>query len=150
MQILFSLNAVAIAIKVRRLHWIWNCSNSHHSWWKRPFPLKRIKVESSLLQAALSKAKLFVDCRDEDQLVSLDLILPLFLFPTPQFFIASGSGFFFILQPRACVCIRQVPRHLCLRYQICKVERSQTTKLDAKVFSTKLDASENCFNLQFS
>lgn len=70
--------------------------------------------------------------------------------PFSMFFIASGSGFWFVLQPRACVCIRQVPQHLCLRYQTCKVERSQTTELDAKVSSTKLDASENCFNLQMS
>ena len=117
---------------------------------KTHFSLKWIKVESSLLQAATCKVNLFVDCHDEGPLLSLDLILPLFLFHTPQFFIASGSGFWFVLQPKACVCIRQVPRNLCLRYQTCKVERSQIAKLDAKVSSTKLDASENCFNLQIS
>lgn len=50
-----------------RLHWIWNCSGSHYSWWKIPLlsEVKWIKAESGLLQAVICKVKLFVDlwCR---------------------------------------------------------------------------------------
>lgn len=79
-QILCSLNAVTIAIKVRWLYWICNCSGSHHSWWQKS-SLKWIKVESNQLQAAIWKVNLFVDCHDEGQLLSLRPHLASFLVP---------------------------------------------------------------------